>query len=72
MRINEAPGDYVLFDMLKKAHEEAETLPHWFWDFGFTLDLLPDPEYMINMIFMFNWNHPLKGSMIPFLNYYPV
>lgn len=55
VKLNYAPGDAVLFEMLKQAkhaafsHSKLSKL-----DLGYQLGAMPDTQYMINMIFFFD------------------
>lgn len=54
VKINYAPSNTVLFEMLK--HAKYVALSHSKLskeDLGYTLGLMPDTQYMINMIFFF-------------------
>jgi len=69
MKISEAPGDAVLFEMLKQA--KAGTLEYKNKNFGYELDVLPDTAYMINMIFFFNKHSALRFKRLDLVPYYP-
>ena len=54
VKLNYAPADSVLFEMLKQAKYLATS--HWKLskeDLGYSLGFMPDTQYMINMIFFF-------------------
>ena len=71
--INYAPSDAVLLDMLKYAQANAMKHKHLSkLDLGYSMGLMPDTQYMINMILFFMPNHPIKDQTFKSIGYYSV
>lgn len=57
-----APSDDVLFDMMIDAQSKNER--YKWWNFGWEKHVMPDTQYMINMIFFLDPNTPLIGMKL--------
>jgi len=72
INLAEAPSDAALFEILKNAHWTTKKVDWWDVDLGYNLNLMPDTEYMIAMIFFLWPDHDLRRVQYQHLDYFPV